>query len=287
MTIPSEKYVTEQELNEKAVAPRVTLKSLEAQIIAETYGRGSDLGAGSNPEHPSLGLLTFCVLTLKNGFTVTGQSACASPENYDEDIGRRVARGDAIRQVWALMGYQLRTKLNDLKLINEQDANLGEALTRMTAFTLGNPEAFRMIDADLILAHFEDSDEGEEGGKTFAVANRISDEKLAEICYSTNKAYCENSGDLSFVDWVDAPQWQRDTCINGVQFHRANPDTTPEQSHVNWLKEKEKDGWVYGVVKDPDKKEHPCMVPYFSLPQSQQFKDHLFTAVIHAADSSI
>jgi hypothetical protein len=58
-----------------------------------------------------LRLLTFCVLVLRNGFTVTGQSACVSPENFDAEIGRRVAREDAIRQVWPLMGYALAEKL--------------------------------------------------------------------------------------------------------------------------------------------------------------------------------
>lgn len=62
-----------------------------------------------------LGLLTFCVLVLRNGFTVTGTSACASPENFDAEIGRKVARQDAVRQVWPLMGYQLRENLWQLQ----------------------------------------------------------------------------------------------------------------------------------------------------------------------------
>lgn len=58
-----------------------------------------------------LTLLTFCVLVLQNGFTVTGESACASPENFDAEIGRRVARANAVQKVWPLLGYELRTKL--------------------------------------------------------------------------------------------------------------------------------------------------------------------------------
>lgn len=65
----------------------------------------------SHPVPESLHLLTFCVLVLRNGFTVTGQSACASPENFDEEVGRKVARKDAIRQVWPLMGYALKEQL--------------------------------------------------------------------------------------------------------------------------------------------------------------------------------
>ena len=58
-----------------------------------------------------LGMLTFCVLVLKNGFTVTGESACAHPENFDAEIGRRIARENAAQKIWPLMGYELRSKL--------------------------------------------------------------------------------------------------------------------------------------------------------------------------------
>lgn len=71
----------------------------------ELHQRHAD---GSIPT--SLGLLTFCVLVLKNGFTVTGESACASPENFDAEIGRNIARQNAVSKVWPLMGYELRSK---------------------------------------------------------------------------------------------------------------------------------------------------------------------------------
>jgi hypothetical protein len=60
-----------------------------------------------------LGLLTFCVLVLRNGFTVTGESACASPENFDAEVGRKIARQNAVQKIWPLMGYELRSKLSD------------------------------------------------------------------------------------------------------------------------------------------------------------------------------
>lgn len=179
---PSEKYVSEQELNEKAVAPRVTLDQLEDNILSEHYftpyegvmgekfirskGELED-PAGQIPEQ--LRLTTYCVLILCNGFTVTGQSACASPENFDENIGRRVARGDAVRQVWALMGYELRNRLYKMDEIRKSDDRLGEALTRMTAYGLGNCDAFSIQDADAILTHFLHSDRQEEGGATFSI----------------------------------------------------------------------------------------------------------------------
>jgi hypothetical protein len=58
-----------------------------------------------------LGLLTFCVLVLKNGFTVSGESACASPENFDADVGKKITRANAVNKVWPLMGYELKSKL--------------------------------------------------------------------------------------------------------------------------------------------------------------------------------
>jgi hypothetical protein len=61
----------------------------------------------------ALQLLTFCVLVLKNGFTVTGDSACASPENFDAEIGRKIARANAVQKIWPLMGYALKQRLYD------------------------------------------------------------------------------------------------------------------------------------------------------------------------------
>jgi len=98
-------------------APRITPADIEDNIASEHYFTGADgvLGAagGHLPRAPALELqlLTFCVLVLRNGFTVTGQSACASPENFNFDIGRRIARENAIASIWPLMGYELRSKL--------------------------------------------------------------------------------------------------------------------------------------------------------------------------------
>jgi len=103
------------------LAPRVTPTDIEANIVSEHYFTADDgaQGAfnrvdknfGGIPTPESLRLLTFCVLVLRNGFTVTGESACASPENFDAEIGRRVARENAKQKLWPLMGYELKTKL--------------------------------------------------------------------------------------------------------------------------------------------------------------------------------
>lgn len=103
-------------------APRVTPADIEANIVGCYYFTGDDGLAGAHfkrrghlegmgDAHEELRLLTFCVLVLRNGFTVTGQSACASPENFNAEIGRRVAREDAVRQVWPLLGFRLRDQL--------------------------------------------------------------------------------------------------------------------------------------------------------------------------------
>jgi hypothetical protein len=106
---------------------------------------------------------------------------------------------------------------------------------------------------------------------------------IARLAHEVNRAYCTALGDASQPAWEDAPQWQRDSAINGVKFHLANPGTTPEGSHASWLAEKEAAGWIYGEVKDAEKKTHPCMLPYAELPQAQRVKDYLFGAVVATA----
>ena len=109
----------EQEIQAKGLtAPRITPAHVVANITSEFYFTASDGVFGASGHRPNsvragtaLGLLTFCVLVLKNGFTVTGESACASPENFDADLGRKIARENAINKIWPLMGYELRSKL--------------------------------------------------------------------------------------------------------------------------------------------------------------------------------
>ena len=97
-------------------APRVTPVDIEANIASEHYFTADDgewdAGKHANkPNNPQLSLLTFCVLVLRNGFTVTGESACASPENFDAEVGRKIARQNAVSRIWPLMGYELRSRL--------------------------------------------------------------------------------------------------------------------------------------------------------------------------------
>lgn len=101
----------EQEIQAKGLtAPRVTPADIEAEISAEYSFVVGDV-LQQVPVVDSLKLLTICVIVLRNGFTVTGESACASPENFDADIGRRIARENAIAKVWPLLGFRLRDHL--------------------------------------------------------------------------------------------------------------------------------------------------------------------------------
>jgi hypothetical protein len=103
---------------------------------------------------------------------------------------------------------------------------------------------------------------------------------IAQIAHEINLSFCIATGDLSQLPWDQAPDWQKESAINGVKFHLQNIDATPADSHENWLREKEANGWKYGETKDVEKKEHPCMVPYTQLPFEQRIKDYLFKQVI-------
>ena len=112
----------EQEIRSKGLsAPRITPQDVEAAIASEHYFTAAEGFMGHawatmsdsrsiKPPAP-LEVVTICVLVLKNGFTIVGHSACASPENFDAVIGRKVARQDATQQIWPLLGYVLKNVL--------------------------------------------------------------------------------------------------------------------------------------------------------------------------------
>jgi hypothetical protein len=116
----------QQRIDAGATAPRVTPADLEAEIHSEHYFTGEEgvLGAytangdryvGSMPDDLSaktLPLLTLCVLVLKNGIKLVGESACVSAENFDAEIGRRLARASAIEKLWPLLGFRLADKVS-------------------------------------------------------------------------------------------------------------------------------------------------------------------------------
>lgn len=103
-------------------------------------------------------------------------------------------------------------------------------------------------------------------------------EACARAAHEANRAYCIAIGDTSQPSWEEAPRWQRASARMGIKGALAG--NTPEQSHESWLAEKRRTGWVYGATKDPERKEHPCMVPYADLPPEQRAKDKLYLAVV-------
>lgn len=212
---------------EKGKAPRVTLADIEAAIRHVSFTLLPDMRT------------TIATVTLPNGYTVKGQSACLFGENFDAEIGQRVALEDAKRQMWPLLGYALLEKAA----------------------------------ASLAVMSLEDE------ARDYAVSKA---EDIARVCHEVNRAYCAALGDLSQPRWEDAPEWQRASALNGALLHMGDPHAGPEASHKAWMAEKLAAGWVWGEVKDPDAKTHPCLVPFSDLPREQQAKDFLFRAVVHA-----
>ncbi len=111
----------------------------------------------------------------------------------------------------------------------------------------------------------------------------MTNEQIARVCHEANYGYCMAIGDTTgAVPWAEAPDWQKTSAVNGVTALRADPEMTPEQLHESWLAEKVAAGWVYGAVKDPAAKTHPCCVAYGELPLEQRMKNRLYRMVVLA-----
>ena len=202
------------------MSKKITNEAIEAVIVNEYYHRVPD------------STVTLCTLTLKNGYRVNGESACISPENFNEQVGKELARVDAANKIWALEGYVEKERSNGTRL--------AEGAIKATV------------------------------------------ERIAEAAHEVNRIYCGSIGDNTQKVWAKAPEWQKESARNGVRFHLANPDSKPEDSHNNWLREKSAAGWSYGPKKNQREKLHPCMVPYDELPEEQKLKDALFCCLVKA-----
>ncbi len=106
----------------------------------------------------------------------------------------------------------------------------------------------------------------------------MTNEEIARICHEVNRGLCEALGDYSQTPWETAPEWQRESALEGVKNALAGAE--PHESHERWCKQKVTDGWVWGALKMPDMKTHPCLVGFDELPVTQQLKDHLFVTVV-------
>jgi len=203
-------------------------------------------------------------------------------ENYCESVGGKAFNNDPLpsweefradpekkkqSDAWISVARKLYTltdsllKANDTKFAQEYPANVtepdtGSVLFDPTPFIGPKIEIPEGTNYDLAVKH------------------------VAIECHEANKRYCESIGDTSQPAWEDAPDWQKESIINGVKFHVANPGADASASHENWLKEKEADGWKYGPEKNPEKKEHPCFVPYAELSDAHKNKDTFLMTVV-------
>ena len=113
----------------------------------------------------------------------------------------------------------------------------------------------------------------------------MNQEQIARVCHEVNRAYCQALGDMSQPTWDDAPQWQRDSAMLGVKLHTENPAAGAQASHESWMAQKVAEGWVYGPEKNPELKQHNCIVPFADLPVAQQAKDFIFRGVVRALNN--
>lgn len=133
----------------------ITPADIEGYVKSEHYFNAHDAvtfnGGGPSVQAPvELTLLTFCVIVLKNGFTLTGISACADPRKYNKEIGEKVARADALNKAWPLMGYVLRSQLAGMSGLLEPEGykdrarrelvELQDRITKLRAFLAGEVE---------------------------------------------------------------------------------------------------------------------------------------------------
>src|SRR3990167_6690627 len=105
-------------------------------------------------------------------------------------------------------------------------------------------------------------------------------EKIARICHEANRALCLAHGDASHAPWDAVEEWQQESVLAGVAWRIQNQNAPPSAQHDAWAADKRLAGWVYGEVKDPAAKTHPCLVPYSELPEEQRAKDVLFAAIV-------
>lgn len=107
-------------------------------------------------------------------------------------------------------------------------------------------------------------------------------EMIARVVHEALRAWAAANGDHSLPAWDEAPDWMHESTRQSVSHALNNPDETGEAQHVQWLRQKRADGWVYGPVRDNQQKIHPMMVPWSELPDVERRKDLLLQAIVRS-----
>ena len=213
---------TEDLIEQRALAPRVTPAALEATIVAEHYftayegrlgsvveGTYETIGSDAGTEHDlqNLKRLTFCVLVMTNGYMVHGISACADLSNFDRELGQKYARENALEQMWPLLGYELKTKLHH----QDSDDGVGHAIQELVAHSFGNEKALKAESSKLILDEL-------------LPQGMDANEDLARIVQAGVRTWSELNGDDSAPKWDELHDSEKQVWIDAVVYYRNNPE---------------------------------------------------------------
>ena len=182
-------------------------------------------------------------------------------------------------------GAELRhPALHRVRQVIEHKAAMGKDMARTAEILLGamgNPSMDMNLPA--IAGRFvAEVGRAEPGTVKRIPLPDVTVDTIARVAHEANRGYCVALGDYSQLPWEEAPLWQRESCMAGVQAILNGEVTRPEHSHEGWLAHKKAEGWTYGEVKDPEAKTHPCFRPYAELPPEQRRKDSIFLNVVMA-----
>lgn len=267
---------------------RLTPEYLKSRIAAVEYETKETFGQKA----------MFCHFQLDNGYIVYGKkpSMAIDPANFNEEMGQKYSYQNTFDQLWELFAFAQLERERDLSQ-HEQLFDWREHIQIVRQETSHDPVMMRYrvfltvkltkTDQQFKVDFLEGSDPTEDFMKIIqenigvdaVTPQRIS--FIAKVCHEANRAYCDSIGDNSQLSWEDSPEWKKASVINGVKFHLSG-DHGPAVSHQNWFEQKKAEGWVYGPVKDAEKREHPCMVPYNHLPVEQRAKDFIFRSIVNS-----
>ena len=110
----------------------------------------------------------------------------------------------------------------------------------------------------------------------------IETQCIARVCHDTIASYCRSIGDFSQPRWEDAPEWQIKATYDGIRVALDDPFSDGRAQHAEWVESMKAEGWVYGPVKNPARKQHPGIVAYDDMSVVDKTKDHLFRGVVRA-----